>query len=155
MTKSASVGSSLFTRNLKDEPSLVGENFSIRDEVREECRQPRSAKVLPSIRLTYEEYELQCGLLNLSDPGCLPIVLSLMASPTNLTDRISNLRDRKGGSAVVRGETPQDNDFRQKEKRKVKNERRLADDYFMMFVYALLAFAFASQLFLIVWLDLF
>ena len=78
-----------------------------------------------------------------------------MASPTNLTDRISNLRDRKGGSAVVSGEGMKETKRSPKKRGKVRSERRLADDYFMMFVYALLAFAFAGQLFLIVWLDLF
>ena len=75
-----------------------------------------------------------------------------MAELTNLTDRLSHLRDRKGGSPVVQGgqmpEAP-----KLKVKRKL-SERKFATDYFMLFVYALLAVAMLAQLALIGWLDL-
>ncbi|MGB0408495.1 MAG: hypothetical protein ACPG3X_02140 [Opitutales bacterium] len=74
-----------------------------------------------------------------------------MAELTNLTDRISHLRDRKGSSPVVKGggaprppKAPKLNAL---------PERRFATDEFMLFVYALLAMALVAQLALIVWLD--
>ena len=77
-----------------------------------------------------------------------------MPGPTNLTDRISHLRDRKGSSPVVQGGQAGAvaNEARQSKVR--KPERAFATDYFMLFVYALLVIAFATQLLLIVWLDL-
>jgi len=82
---------------------------------------------------------------------------------TNLTDRISHLRDRRGGSAIVRaGETenpdkrtPKDSP-KKRAKAKVHRptERRFSNDYFMFFVYALLVVAVLSQFALIVWLDI-
>jgi hypothetical protein len=75
-----------------------------------------------------------------------------MPEPTNLTDRISHLRDRKGHSPVVRGggrpEKPKDGGSKRK-----RPERKFTTDYFMIFVYALLAIALTVQLVLIVWLD--
>lgn len=74
-----------------------------------------------------------------------------MAELTNLTDRISHLRDRKGGSPVMQaGQTPKVPKPRGKRK---LAERKFATDYFMLFVYALLAVALFSQLALIGWLD--
>lgn len=76
-----------------------------------------------------------------------------MAGPTNLTDRISHLRDRTDGSSIVRaGQAPHPAP-RQRPARRRRPERRCATDYFMLFVYALLAVALAAQLGLIVWLD--
>ena len=76
-----------------------------------------------------------------------------MPELTNLTERISHLRDREGSSPVVKGggapETPQ-----QKPARKKQPERKFATDYFMLFVYALLGVALIAQVVLIVWLDL-
>ena len=75
-----------------------------------------------------------------------------MAELTNLTDRISHLRDRKGGSPVMQaGQTPEAP--KPSRKRKLP-ERKLATDYFMLFVYALLAIALFTQLALIAWLDM-
>jgi len=75
----------------------------------------------------------------------------IMAELTNLTDRLSHLRDRKGGSPVMqRGQTPETP--KAKGKRKLP-ERKFATDYFMLFVYALLAVAMLTQLVLIGWLD--
>ena len=75
-----------------------------------------------------------------------------MAELTNLTDRISHLRDRKGSSAVVKGSGAPQAPKAQRPKR--LPERKFATDYFMLFVYALLAIALVTQLALIVWLDL-
>jgi len=74
-----------------------------------------------------------------------------MAELTNITDRISHLRDRKGGSAVLQQE---DRQSRPPKPRKRSLERRFATDYFMMFVYALLAVAVFTQFVLIAWLDI-
>jgi nitrate reductase NapE component len=75
-----------------------------------------------------------------------------MAELTNLTDRISHLRDRKGGSSVVKGggapEAPE-----APSRKRSRPERKFATDYFMLFVYSLLAVALVAQLALIVWLD--
>ncbi|PXA05418.1 hypothetical protein DDZ13_00695 [Coraliomargarita sinensis] len=75
-----------------------------------------------------------------------------MPELTNLTDRISHLRDRKGSSPVVQGGgVPEEPKPSAPKKR--RPERKFATDYFMLFVYALLAFALVAQLALIVWLD--
>jgi len=74
-----------------------------------------------------------------------------MAELTNLTDRISHLRDRKGGSAIVRGGGSAPPTPRKVGKR--SPERRFATDYFMIFVYALLGIAVCTQFVLIAWLD--
>jgi hypothetical protein len=84
-----------------------------------------------------------------------------MAELTNLTDRISHLRDRKGGSPVMQGgghepETPKSREPGAKDRKKAirrSPERRFANDYFMVFVYALLAIAILTQFVLIAWLD--
>ena len=75
-----------------------------------------------------------------------------MAELTNLTDRISHLRDRKGGSAVLQQEDRQSRPPNKPRKRSL--ERRFATDYFMMFVYALLTVAVFTQFVLIAWLDI-
>lgn len=76
-----------------------------------------------------------------------------MAELTNLTDRISHLRDRKGSSPVVQGGgTPSQPP--KKTHASDLRERRMATDYFMLFVYTLLFVALATQACLIVWLDL-
>lgn len=76
-----------------------------------------------------------------------------MAELTNLTDRISHLRERKGGSPIIHGHggeapTPPSGN------RKPRAERKFATDYFMLFVYGLLGIAIFAQLGLMVWLDL-
>jgi nitrate reductase NapE component len=76
-----------------------------------------------------------------------------MPELTNLTDRISHLRDREGSSPLIPGggapQKPQN-----RHPQRGRPERRLATDYFMLFVYALLGIALVAQLGLIVWLDL-
>ncbi len=75
-----------------------------------------------------------------------------MTGPTNLTDRISHLRDRKGGSEIVNGNRPTGEP--PSSPRKTSRERKFATDYFMLFAYALLGIAIVCQLVLIVWLDI-
>jgi hypothetical protein len=75
-----------------------------------------------------------------------------MAELTNLTDRISHLRERKGSSPVISGgDGPGPPPKRKKPK---PPERKFANDYFMFFVYALLCVALIVQIGLIAWLDL-
>ncbi|MFP4166064.1 MAG: hypothetical protein ACLFUF_02730 [Opitutales bacterium] len=70
-----------------------------------------------------------------------------MAQPTNLTDRITHLRERKGRYSA--DPTPR------KPPPAKQYERKFAPDYFAVFTYTLCTAAFATQLYLIVWLDLF
>ena len=82
----------------------------------------------------------------------LPLnVMPRMPELTNLTDRISHLRDRKGSSVVVVGGDTRENPKPRKPKQ--LPERKFATDYFMLFVYALLTVALVAQLALIIWLD--
>ncbi|MGB0257172.1 MAG: hypothetical protein ACPGES_00855 [Coraliomargarita sp.] len=75
-----------------------------------------------------------------------------MSSPTNLTGRITQLRDRKesflgqqsGGAAPEPKPLP----------RTKRRERKFATDSFMLFAYSLFAVALIVQVVLIVWLDL-
>jgi len=71
-----------------------------------------------------------------------------MASPTNLTDRISHLRDRRDDSPVGGDGGPQ------RVAPATKYERQRATDYFMIFAYALLGVALAAQVGLIVLLEI-
>ena len=75
-----------------------------------------------------------------------------MAELTNLTDRISHLRDRKGSSPVVQGGDREP--YTPNKKTNKLPERRFANDYFMVFVYALLGVAVLTQFVLIVCLDI-
>jgi hypothetical protein len=75
-----------------------------------------------------------------------------MSSPTNLTDRISQLRTRKGASEIVSGQRPAGN--APTPRVKSGRERRFATDIFMVFAYTLLGVATICQLILIVWLDI-
>jgi hypothetical protein len=75
-----------------------------------------------------------------------------MSSPTNLTDSLSRLRDRKGGSDIVSGQRP--TGAPPSSRAKSSRERRFATDYFMLFAYTLLGIATVCQLVLIVWLDI-
>lgn len=74
-----------------------------------------------------------------------------MASPTDLTSRLAHLRDRNTAPVAP------DPSGKPKQVRssggKTSQERKLADDYFMIFVYALLGVAVSCQLVLIVLLD--
>ena len=76
-----------------------------------------------------------------------------MAELTDLTDRISHLRDRKGSSPVVQGGVRETNQPFKPSRRKLK-ERHFANDYFMIFVYALLGVAIVTQFALLLWLDI-
>jgi hypothetical protein len=75
-----------------------------------------------------------------------------MSSPTNLTDSIARLRDRKGGSKIVSGQRPAVKP--PAPRNKFSSERRFATDMFMLFAYTLLGIATICQLILIVWLDI-
>ena len=75
-----------------------------------------------------------------------------MAELTNLTDRISHLRDREGSSPVVQGGVREPNQQITPSRAKL-SERRFANDYFIIFVYALLGVAVLTQFALLVWLD--
>jgi hypothetical protein len=75
-----------------------------------------------------------------------------MSSPTNLTDSLSRLRERKGGSEIARGQRPEGT--RPAPCAKSSRERRFATDIFMIFAYTLLGIATICQLILIVWLDI-
>jgi hypothetical protein len=79
-----------------------------------------------------------------------------MAELTNLTDRLSHLRDRKQGSGFGEpsGPPPTPPAERAKKARPAGSERRFATDYFMIFVYALLGVALLTQIALILWLEL-
>lgn len=77
---------------------------------------------------------------------------SEMPELTNLTDRISHLRERRGNSTVMTGGGAPEPPDKPAQKRR-RPERKFATDYFMLFVYALLAIALVAQLALIVWLD--
>ena len=69
-----------------------------------------------------------------------------MSDITNLTDRITHLRDRKNKAGASQAPLP-----RQKN---AKRERRFATDFFMLVAYSLLGAAILCQFFLIVWLDI-
>lgn len=76
-----------------------------------------------------------------------------MSSPTNLTDRITHLRDRKSSSKIIRG-NHSGNKSQLEKNLKTRQERRFATDFFMMVTYSLLGFAMLAQVFLIIWLDI-
>ena len=75
-----------------------------------------------------------------------------MSSPTNLTDSIARLRDRKGGSDIVSGQRPARKP--PAPRNRPSSDRRFATDTFMLFAYALLGIATVCQLILVVWLDI-
>ena len=74
-----------------------------------------------------------------------------MSDITNLTDRITHLRDRKNKAKSHlnkhSGKAP-------KPALEIRRERRFATDYFMLVAYSLLGAAILSQFFLIIWLDI-
>ena len=76
-----------------------------------------------------------------------------MSELTNLTDRISHLRERKSGSPIIQGDPEREQKSQAPKKKSAPKERRFATDYFMLFVYALLTVAMISQFALIIWLD--
>jgi hypothetical protein len=68
-----------------------------------------------------------------------------MASPTNLTDRITHLRRRKTTRPPAGRRNPG---------KSGGCERRMATDYFIVLAYVLLGAACFAQFLLIVWMDL-
>ena len=74
-----------------------------------------------------------------------------MSSPTNLTDRITHLRDHKNKATAK--ENNHSGKMSKSVNTKTRRERRFATDYFMLVAYSLLGAAILSQVFLIVWLD--
>ncbi|MEM1222791.1 MAG: hypothetical protein AAGH40_08510 [Verrucomicrobiota bacterium] len=72
-----------------------------------------------------------------------------MSDLPNLTDQISRLRDRNGGSDVVTGRRS----IPQKTSKK-SGERKLAPDFLMIFIYALVGVALTAQLAIVIWLNL-
>ena len=74
-----------------------------------------------------------------------------MASPTNLTDRISKLRENKQASSVLN--SGENNPAPQRKKALAPKETRF--DAFMTISYTLFLIALVGQLFLIVSLDIF
>ena len=74
-----------------------------------------------------------------------------MVSPTNLTDRISQLRENKPASSVLNseGKAPKP------KKKKIYIQKELAFDAFMTVSYTLFLIALFGQLFLILSLDIF
>ncbi|CAA6676410.1 MULTISPECIES: hypothetical protein [unclassified Lentimonas] len=74
-----------------------------------------------------------------------------MSSPTNLTDSLTRLRERKVNPATVNrklaGRTSS-------QRSQSSGERQFATDTFMVFAYTLLGVATICQLILIVWLDI-
>lgn len=70
-----------------------------------------------------------------------------MASPTNLTDRLTQLRVRNAAS-TERGRPPRRGPPRK------SGARPMRVDYFMVGVYSLVTVALCVQLYLIIWLDL-
>lgn len=70
----------------------------------------------------------------------------------NLTERISHLRDREGGSAILNGTN---GDFPKKKTPSSSPERRFARDYLMVFVLVLFCITVLVELVLILWIDLF
>ena len=79
-------------------------------------------------------------------------MLFLMPSPTDLTSRIAHLRDRERttDNSLEKNIRPKAPKLRSS---KPRAERKMADDYFMFFVYALLAVSVICQMGLIVFLD--
>ena len=76
-----------------------------------------------------------------------------MASPTNLTDRISKLRERKESSSVLNSAAGSPNVLNSEGK--CLTPSTLAFDYFATFSYILFFLALIGQLILIVSLDIF
>ena len=74
-----------------------------------------------------------------------------MVSPTNLTDRISQLRESKQASSVLNfGEKPPT-----LQKKKIAVPKEMVFDAFMTISYTLFLIALVGQLFLILSLDIF
>ena len=70
-----------------------------------------------------------------------------MAKPTNLTERLTHLRERKGGPPKAKHPPKAPTAG-------VPRERPLATDYFMLFAYSLAVIALLAQPAWILWLEL-
>ncbi len=70
-----------------------------------------------------------------------------MATPKNLTEKLTHLRDRAGGFHI--GQTPVED----LAKKTSSTERLLAPDYFQLFAGLLLGTAVVAQFVLLLWLD--
>lgn len=81
-----------------------------------------------------------------------------MASPTNLTDRIAKLREKKAHSSVLNapdGSKDPPNELKgSKAPNLMPSSRKIAFDYFTQFAYSLLFIALLGQLLLILSLEL-
>lgn len=77
--------------------------------------------------------------------------MRIMSSPTNLTDRLSHLRERRADSKIMSGSGPRRTPA--SARCKPQRERRFATDVFMLFTYSLLGLALLSQCILIIWLE--
>ena len=75
-----------------------------------------------------------------------------MSELANLIDRILHLCDRKTRSSIIQGD-PDREQKSQPKKQSAPRERRFSTDYFMLFVYTLLAMSVLRQFALILWLD--
>ena len=74
-----------------------------------------------------------------------------MVSPTNLTDRISQLRENKQASSVLNSGENAPTSL----KKKIAVPKELSLDAFMTVTYTLFLIALVGQLFLILSLDIF
>lgn len=77
-----------------------------------------------------------------------------MSSPTNLTERITKLRDRQDSFLGQQPASPSPAPKAKSIPRTKRRERKFATDSFMLFAYSLFAVALIVQVILIVWLDL-
>lgn len=78
-----------------------------------------------------------------------------MAEITNLTDRLTHLRERKPGAPIIQGDPD-----REKKPKKTPTarsahlrERSFPADYFVIVAYTLFGVAILTQFLLIAWLD--
>ena len=74
-----------------------------------------------------------------------------MSSPTNLTDSLTRLRERKNNPVATNNKR---NERPSAPHAQTASERRFATDLFMIFAYTLLGVATLCQLIVIVWLDI-
>lgn len=79
-----------------------------------------------------------------------------MGEMTNLTDRLTHLRERKSGSPIIQGDPDRETEPEKAQSAKASGirERRFSTEYFVIFVYALLSVAMLTQFLLIAALDI-
>jgi hypothetical protein len=78
-------------------------------------------------------------------------MITRMPQPANLTEGLAHLRDRKLPKRAKSSELKSGNDTASVVVVAIARERRMATDYFSLFVYTLLGVAIFSQLLLIIW----